>query len=81
MSIKKLFIRAGSVTGYIVGIISLLIGIFTIDGELTIKYRWLILLGVTILFIVIVSIVVFINAKKILKEGIKYPIFGCEDEL
>lgn len=81
MSIKKLFIRAGSVTGYIVGIISLLIGIFAIDGELTIKYRWLILSGVTILFIVIVSIIVFINAQNILKEGIKYPIFGCENRL
>lgn len=81
MSIKKLFIWAGSVTGYIMGIISLLIGILAIDGELTIKYRWLILSGVTILFIVVVSIIVFINAKKILKEGIKYPIFGCEDEL
>lgn len=81
MSVKKLFIRAGSVTGYIVGLISLLIGIFAIDGELTIKYRWLILLGVIILFIVVVAIIVFINANKILREGIKYPIFECENEL
>lgn len=80
MNIKKLFAGAGAITGYIVGIISVLIGIFSINGELTIKYRWLILLGVIITFMVIVSIVVFINANKILKEGIRYSIFSCEND-
>lgn len=80
MRIQKLFTGAGAITGYIVGVIGVIIGIFTIDGELTIQYRWLILLGVMILFLVIFSAIVFMNANKILKEGIKYPIYGCESE-
>ena len=76
MRIKKLCTGTGAIVGYIVGIASALIGILAIDGELTIQYRWLILLGLMLLFIFIFAA----NARKILKEGIKYPIDGCESE-
>lgn len=80
MRIKKLCTGTGAIVGYIVGIASALIGILAIDGELTIQYRWLILLGLMILFIFIFAANVYVNARKILKEGIKYPIDGCESE-
>lgn len=80
MNIKKLFVGAGAITGYIVGLIGVFIGILTVKGEAKIEYRWIILIVACLLFIVSVSVIVFINAKKILKEGIRYPIYSCDSE-
>lgn len=78
MGTKKLLSGAGAITGYIVGIIGLTLAIFTINGKIEIDWKWLVFIGVIVMFIIIVAIISFLNCRKALIESKRYQVHSYD---
>lgn len=71
---KKFFKEAGAVIGYLFGIVGTFVTIWTLSGNVTIKIRWLVILGVILLSSVVIAIMATKKLNTIIKNGTKYKI-------
>lgn len=80
MSIKKLLVGSGAITGYIIGLIGTVITILGVSGTVEIAWRIIVLIGVGLLLLIVMAIRAFWIGKKLAEEGIKYPINSVDEE-
>lgn len=73
---KSLLKKAGSITGYIIGLICGMTAVFTLNTPITIEVRWFFMIGFVVIAAAVVSILAMLNYRKALEEGTKYPVAG-----
>lgn len=80
MSIKKLLVGSGAITGYIIGLIGTVLAILQMSGTVTIAWHIIVLIGVALLLLLVTAIRAFWIGKKLAEEGIQYPINSVDQE-
>lgn len=77
--LKKFFKEAGATIGYLFGLIGTTVTIYLTPGSVTLRIRWLIILGFIMLALIIISIKAIIKFKNIAKNGTRFLITAYDN--
>ena len=78
MRLGKLLIKAGSIGGYLVGLVGAVATIWLLDQNYTIELRWIVLIAIGGVVLIYEAIVASIEFDKISKEGTRFLIISYE---
>lgn len=63
-----------AIFGYVVGVIGTLITIFSVNGQIVIGIRWVILIGIVLLLAIVLTVVAILYLRRVVRNGTRYAI-------